>query len=187
MSKKYTIVLIGAVTGLVLILALLTISNNKVNRYPLVDTDTDAEAAGSPELFSEELVQSLNEKFEIIQKKGDVAYSPKQFLSQKKGGEIDFAVYIASELKAQGFQTVVLRYQYEDGQKRGINTVVVFGDIDAPKYIYIEQGKLKMIAHGKSFEDLFRLEEARLGIMITGVAVFEPGTLNLKVEQWERR
>ena len=187
MRKNSGVILTAAIAGLTFILAFFTISNIRVNRYLLLDTYITAEAARPPGLFSNELVKSLNEKFKIIPRKGDVACSPQEFLRQKKGSDIDFAAYLAGELKAQGREAVVLRYQYEEGQRQGINTVVVFSDIDASKYIYIEGGKLKMTAHGRSFEDMFRLEEKRLGIKITGAAVFWPGTLDLQVKQWKKR
>ena len=184
MPDKKTFSFVLWVLAIALILILVYLLYPKLEE-PFVELELKEEAV--EKLFSEELVQFLNDNFEVIEKQGDIADSPEEFLNKKKGGEIDFAVYLASQLKTEGLQVVVMRYLYERDQRQGINTVVVFADRDAPKYIYLEQGKIKMTAHGKSFEDLYQLEEARLGVTITGVAVFEPNILNLKVEQWEKR
>jgi hypothetical protein len=139
---------------------------------------------------SDKLAAFMNENFILdINNVNDTAISPKELLMKKQGGIQDFAVFAVSVLDSHKFETGIIRYKFTIGKnhKTGINTIVVFGENNTPKYFYFDEGKVKISPYSGSFNDLFHQEEKRLNAIITEYAAIYPGTLNLIPREWRKR
>ncbi len=134
---------------------------------------------------SEKLVQFMNENFNLIERKTNTAYNPEEFYKKQQGGDQDFAVFVVSVLKHHKYETVVLRYKFEENEEIRINSVAVFRE-DVPKYIYFDQEAVLDI-HGWSFRELLEKEEQRLNINIIEFTTLGPNILELTNQEWTEK
>lgn len=136
---------------------------------------------------SDKLIEFINANFIMEPREGLVAHSPIELYVNKKGGAQDFAVFATFVLDQHKYEAGVVRYKYQHNKKGEEKIIVPFRDIDLPKYIFFDDQGANMIHHGWSFNEMFKAEEARLGISITEYAVFNPGVYNLTADQWYQR
>jgi hypothetical protein len=136
---------------------------------------------------SEKLIGFLNQTFIFETKNENIALTPQEFFEKKKGGEIDFAVFIAHILDYHHYEVSVVRYEFIFNDQKSVNTIVVFRDKDLPKYIFFSQGKIFIAHHGWSFNELFQSEEKRLNIKINRFALFYPNVFDLTLKELEKR
>jgi len=148
-----------------------------------VERDSDLEELISKLNTSEKLLGYLNEDLSIVQEPIDdwAAKHPKQLIADGQGNQVDILVFSAFVLQENGYESGLMRYRYrdEDNSEEKENIVVPFRDTDVPKYIFIDDGEVRMSHHGWSFEEMFSDEEERLDIVITEYATFLPRYLEL--------
>ena len=135
---------------------------------------------------SNKLIGFLNKKFNFETRKSEIALQPEEFFKNKKGNEIDFAVFVAHVLDYHKYETGIIQYRTDNNQQP-IGTVIIFRDKDLPKYIFFNQGKTYLLHHGWSFEELFQKEDQRLSIQITEFAIFYPNVFDLTNKNWVKR
>lgn len=140
-----------------------------------------------------DLINKLNTEF-IFQERNDrQVLAPEEFYALKRGNQLDFAIFTAFVLKNQNLgEVAVLRYKYIDQDTERIGSGVIFRGSDLPpKYIRFGQGGTEVITYGWSFEELFRLEEERKGVVISGYKIFLlwplPNAEILWPEEWISR
>ena len=134
---------------------------------------------------SEELIDFLNDNFVLEFRQGYLAQTPEELFQTRRGASHDFAVFSAYVLSRNNYEAMVIRYRFLDKDNvEGSQTVVVFRDVDVPKYIAFTQEGAQIFAHGWSFRDLFQAEEQRLDIEIFEYALFSPGIINLETDDW---
>jgi len=133
---------------------------------------------------SRKLIDYLNKNFTIEDKDNDKIYTPQEFFQKKRGGVQDFAVFSAYVLNQHKYEAGIIRYKYENG----INSTVVFRDIDLPKTITFTSERISIYPHGWSFEEMFQKEEERFGIKINEYAVsYWTDKGELWPEEWQER
>lgn len=132
-----------------------------------------------------QLINFLNQNFELIPREGIIALTPLEFFNQRQGGEQDFALFTSYVLRQQGFISIVFAYQYVDqDQIDRVGYVSVFRDESGPKHIYFDQDKVEMASHGWSYEDLCQYEEERRDIDILNYGVVSTQTTEMTPEEW---
>ncbi len=113
----------------------------------------------SPQL----LISFLGKNFILEEEQSLAALSPEVFYQAKRGSKADFAAFISFILSQHKYQAGVIRYQYLDDQIIKDNIVVIFRDIDKPRYIVLDDKNFSIYHHGWSFQDLVNAEEKRIG------------------------
>ncbi|NCN86781.1 hypothetical protein GW932_03020 [archaeon] len=137
---------------------------------------------------SQKILNLIN-SFEIIVR-DDNLLSSKEVYEAREGTEYDLLRLVLNILLNHQIQGALFVYQYENN----FEAVVVFRDVDEPRYYYFEEGVLKMKHHGWSFDELINSEEERIGIEISKYGTIFEGDLrgnkilNIKdVEEWRER
>ncbi len=112
-----------------------------------------------------------------------------EFIQDKSGSAVDFAVFSAYALQKNNYQSVIIRYNFIEKKDRstGSGVVVVFRDTDNPKFLSFCDGEIKAAHHGWSFEDMFIKEEENNNIEIYEFADFNPYSLDLNTDSWIKR
>lgn len=132
-----------------------------------------------------QLINFLNQNFELVPREGIIALTPLEFFNQRQGGEQDFALFTSYVLRQQGFISIVFAYQYVDqDQIDRVGYVSVFRDESGPKHIYFDQDKVEMASHGWSYEDLCQYEEERRDIDILNYGVISTQATEMTPEEW---
>jgi len=132
-----------------------------------------------------QLINFLNQNFELVPREGIIALTPLEFFNQRQGGEQDFALFTSYVLRQQGFISIVFAYQYVDqDQIDRVGYVSVFRDESGPKHIYFDQNKVEMASHGWSYEDLCQYEEERRDINILNYGVISTQATEMTPEEW---
>lgn len=129
---------------------------------------------------SENLRDFMRINFVFAPRKGEIAQLPEETLNRREGSDQDLAAFAGYVLSYHNFETGIIRYKFNGN----LNTVVIFRDIDAPKYIYFDETGASIVEHGMSFRDLIRLEEERLGVEIEEYAVFPSQETNFSRGDW---
>jgi len=132
----------------------------------------------------QKIVDYLNNNFKLVAREGNIAYSPKDFLEKKEGGEQDFAVFTSYVLNEHNFISFTFAYEYENDNQRGIKYVTSVRDTNLPKYIYFDESGAHAVHYGWSFRDLCRKEEERLGIKILRYGTVSPTSVDLNLQEW---
>ena len=132
----------------------------------------------------QKIVDYLNNNFKLVAREGNIAYSPKDFLEKKEGGEQDFAVFTSYVLNEHNFVSFTFAYEYENDNQRGIKYVTSVRDTNLPKYIYFDESGAHAVHYGWSFRDLCRKEEERLGIKILRYGTVSPTSVDLNPQEW---
>ena len=157
-----------------------------------IEQDFEAAVAGIETL--DNLVDKLNTEFVFQQRQDREIRFPEEFFELRQGNQLDFALFSAYALRTNNLgEAAVIRYKYldEQGQQR-INTVVAFRGPDLPpKHIAFGPEGAQAFTYGWSFEELFQMEEQRLGITITEYEIFLlwplPTAEDLWPDQWRQR
>ncbi len=132
-----------------------------------------------------QLINFLNQNFELVPREGIIALTPLEFFNQRQGGEQDFALFTSYVLRQQGFISIVFAYQYVDqDQIDRVGYVSVFRDESGPKHIYFDQNKVEMASHGWSYEDLCQYEKERRDINILNYGVVSTQATEMTPEEW---
>jgi hypothetical protein len=141
-----------------------------------------------------DLINKLNIEFVFQEREDRQVRSPQEFFGLRQGNELDFAIFSAYVLKYLELgEAAVMRYKYLNVQnEQRIGTAVIFRGIDLPpKYIIFEPNNIRAVAYGWSFEELFRMEEQRIGTRITGYEIFLlwplPTVEQLWPAEWRQR
>lgn len=186
MKNKF-LIFIFLLLGLLSFFLLKNVQNVKdefENENQVFDT-TEIIEAKTPE----EMVNVLNSSnFMITEQKSWNVIEPEDFLEKGGGSKVDALVFLGSSLHQKGYEVGILRYLYTVGGSSKTSAVLLLKDYNTPKHIFWGENGLNISEHGFSFEELFVLEEERLGIVITDYAAFLPANFkNLHNPKWIKR
>lgn len=126
----------------------------------------------------------ITDNLTVIEKESQTAMAPNELYSKRSGGPQDIAVFSAFVLDHHSYETGVLEYAWTENGTRRYRAVAVFRDGDTPKYLVATPDKIELVAHGWSFKDLLKKEEARTGISIEEYTFFDPGKTDLTADSW---
>jgi hypothetical protein len=129
----------------------------------------------------------IADNFTVTENESQTALAPKELYSKRSGGPQDIAVFSAFVLDRHSYETGVLKYAWTENGSRRYRAVAVFRDGDTPKYLVAVPGKIELVAHGWSFKDLLKKEEARTGASIEEYAFFDPGETDLTADNWIKK
>lgn len=134
------------------------------------------------------LLSFVNSYIEIENQLGFEAVGSGQLIEERKGQLQDVAVFLAHMLKVNGYESVVIKYNYEQNNETETRIIVPFRDTDLPRYIFFtEQGKVNAVHHGWSFNEMFRKEEERLNISVANYSIHRPGVYDLTPKEFFNR
>jgi len=137
---------------------------------------------------SHKLVATLNNYFDWAERSGSQALKPAEFYERRLGGEQDLAAFVASSLYHHGFIALVFTYRHEDNQGReSTHFGVAFREGEWPKYIFLDEDRVRLVHYGWSFEDLCRFEESRLGGRVVSYGTVSPEATDLTPAAWINR
>ena len=137
---------------------------------------------------SHKLVATLNNYFDWEERSGFQALEPAEFYERRLGSEQDLAAFTAYSLYRNGFIAFVFTYRHEDDQGRdSTHFGVAFREDEQPKYIFLDEDRVRLVHYGWSFEDLCRFEESRLGGRVVSYGTVSPQATDLTPEKWINR
>lgn len=161
---------------------------------PAQDSEKDFKTTITEIRTLNNLIDYLNTKFVFQEREDKNIRFPEEFFELKQGSELDFALFSAYLLKSNNLgEVAIMRYKYlDEREQQGINTVVIFRGTDLPpKHIAFGAKGTQIFIYGRSFEELFRAEEQRLELIITGYEIFLlwplPEVEALWPEEWRQR
>jgi len=139
---------------------------------------------------SQNVLNLINNEFQIISRDDSLIWPSIITYNNKKGTEADIFRLIFDMFLLNNYNSAYFVYEYDSN----IGAILVFRDLDEPKYFYFEDGVLNMTHHGWSFNELLDVEEQRENIIIDRYGIIFEGDLvkdyNLSiidVKEWDIR